>query len=65
MVVKMGGNVDVDRIGELETRNDEDVIANDAIAHHTGVYEEFGDPMVLLGVSGNSSISCCLHLHTL
>lgn len=37
MVVRMGGKVDVNRIGESDTRNDEDVVANEVTACHTGV----------------------------
>jgi hypothetical protein len=58
-VVGMGGKVDVDRIGESDTRNDEDVVANDVMARRTGEYEELGDPVIVLGVSTVSSSSIC------
>jgi hypothetical protein len=35
--VKTRGSIDVDRIGEFDTRKDADVVANDANARRTGV----------------------------
>jgi hypothetical protein len=40
-VVRMGGSIDVDRIGESDTKKDADVVANDANARRTGVYCRF------------------------
>jgi hypothetical protein len=48
MVVKMGGSIDVDRIGESDTKKDADVVANDANACRTGVYVGLSDPAVVL-----------------
>jgi hypothetical protein len=57
-VVRMGGSIDVDRIGESDTKKDADVVANDANACCTGVYVELVDAVVVSMASDDSSISC-------
>jgi hypothetical protein len=57
-VVRMGGSIDVDRIGESDTKKDADVVANDANARRTGMYVELGDAAVVSMASDDSSISC-------
>ena len=64
MVVRMGGSIDVDRIGESDTKKDADVVTNDANTRHTGVYVELSDAAVVSMASDDSSVSCrfCFHV---
>lgn len=64
-MVKMGGNIDVGRIGELDTKNDDDVVTSEATACCTGMYDVFGDPVAISGVSASVSISSCFRFHAL
>ena len=58
MVVKRDGRVELERMGEFETRNDADVAANDANPCRTGVYDGVGNSGAVLVISWASSTSC-------
>ena len=76
--VRRGGNVALDQIGESDTRNDTEVVVNDASPCCTGVYgeEPAVAPMVIVwpscGVDGSPccisksvAVSWCFHFHAL
>jgi hypothetical protein len=52
-------------MGEFNTRNDANVVAKEANAHCTGVYDGFDDVAVVFCISPDASISSCLHFHAL
>lgn len=67
---KRGGNLELDGIGESETKNKAEVVAKDARPHHTGVYGNLdGNPAIATGLcsscSSRSVVSWCLHFRAL
>jgi hypothetical protein len=68
MEVKRGGNLEPDGIGEFETKNEAEVVANDANPRRTGVYGA-SEPAVAIGIgpscASRSVVSSCFRFHAL
>ncbi len=63
VVVNRGGNTISDQISEADTRNEAEVIANDANPHCTGVYGSESPATACSGLT--PSVSWCFHFHAL
>jgi hypothetical protein len=58
-LVNRGGNDALDRIGELDTKNEAEVVANDASPRRTGVYGGDSGKLAAASCSSySSSLSC-------